>query len=270
MRRLLTAGRASPHGSCSRAGGSPPGTSCAVISHHSLPPIASKQTRAASSSLRPPARQACPRCAARHSGGRYGGCPPATSTSVSATATGSARPAPAATTRRSGWPPWCPDRRRAVDTGPRPPAARLGGSLRAIVTAVDVCTGLLVTVASTPLWTRREQRLELVMPGRYRRSPFTAAIFPKSRRSPLLISDRRARAGCSQPPEAPSGTTSRRAAMTLATACPSRPGAARQAGASAPPGTWPPAATPAHPSSPSRDTPCPALACASRRLPQES
>jgi TniQ len=49
----------------------------------------------------------------------------------------------------------------------------------AVVTAVNMCTDLRIGAAYTPLFYRWEQRLELVMPCGYRRSLFTAGLFPE-------------------------------------------------------------------------------------------
>lgn len=131
-------------------------------------------------SLRHLAQRACPRCTARHSGG----------------------PARLLFAHheylctRHGY--WMGPPDPSNDDPPRPLTAlvpdlaaaqrtldrtwRLHGwaaTFSAVVTAVSMCTELRIRTVHTPLWIRWERRLELLMPGAYRRSLFTAAIFPE-------------------------------------------------------------------------------------------
>jgi len=130
--------------------------------------------------LRHLAQRACPRCTARHQGGpvrrlfahheylctRHGYWigPPDPSCDDPPRPLAAQVPELAAaqrtldrTRRRHGW------------------AAAFG----ATVTAVSMCIELRIRTVHTPLWTRWERRLELLMPGPYRRTLFTAAIFPE-------------------------------------------------------------------------------------------
>jgi hypothetical protein len=130
--------------------------------------------------LRHLAQRACPRCTARHQGGpvrrlfahheylctRHGywiGPPdpsrddPPRPLAVLAPELAAAQRTLDRARRRDGW------------------TATFG----AVVTATGMCTELRVRAVHTPLWARWERRLELLMPGAYRRSLFTAAIFPE-------------------------------------------------------------------------------------------
>ena len=49
----------------------------------------------------------------------------------------------------------------------------------ATAAATGICLDLRARVIHQPLWTRWERRLDLLMPGAYRRSLFMAAIFPE-------------------------------------------------------------------------------------------
>jgi len=65
----------------------------------------------------------------------------------------------------------------------------------ATVGATHICLDLRFSAHSRPLWTRWEQRLDLLMPAGYRRSLFMAAIFPEVATLAALI--------CSPPWRAP-------------------------------------------------------------------
>jgi hypothetical protein len=65
----------------------------------------------------------------------------------------------------------------------------------ATVGATRICLDLRFSAHSRPLWTRWEQRLDLLMPAGYRRSLFMAAIFPEVATLAALI--------CSPPWRAP-------------------------------------------------------------------
>jgi len=65
----------------------------------------------------------------------------------------------------------------------------------ATVGATRICLDLRFSAHSRPLWTRWEQRLDLLMPAGYRRSLFMAAIFPEVAALAALI--------CSPPWRAP-------------------------------------------------------------------
>ena len=131
-------------------------------------------------SLRHLAQRACPRCTARHQGGpvrrlfahhEY------------------------LCTRHGYW-TGPPDPSR--DDPPRPLAAQvpelaaaqrtLGRTRRlhgwaatfdATAAATSICIELRIRTVHQPLWTRWERRLDLLMPGDWRRSLFMAAIFPE-------------------------------------------------------------------------------------------
>jgi hypothetical protein len=49
----------------------------------------------------------------------------------------------------------------------------------ATAAATGICLDLRARAVHQPLWTRWERRLDLIMPGTYRRSLFMAAIFPE-------------------------------------------------------------------------------------------
>src|SRR5260370_32449433 len=49
----------------------------------------------------------------------------------------------------------------------------------ATAAATSICIELRIRTVHQPLWTRWERRLDLLMPGDWRRSLFTAAIFPE-------------------------------------------------------------------------------------------
>jgi hypothetical protein len=96
------------------------------------------------------------------------------------TGTGPARPTPTATTRPGRWPRKSPELIGAQRTLGR--TRRLHGweaTFDATAVATSICIELRIRTVHQPLWTRRERRLDLLMPGVYRRSLFMAAIFPE-------------------------------------------------------------------------------------------
>jgi TniQ len=131
-------------------------------------------------SLRHLAQRACPRCTARHQGGsvrrlfahheylcaRHGywiGPPdpsrddPPRPLAAQVPELAAAQRTLGRTRRRHGW----------------------AATFDATAAATGICLDLRIRTVHQPLWTRWERRLDLLMPGDWRRSLFMAAIFPE-------------------------------------------------------------------------------------------
>ena len=166
----------------------------------------------------------------------------------------------------------------------------------ATVVATRVCIELRIRVVHQPLWTRWERRLNLLMPGAYRRPLFMAAIFPEVAALAAvlaappgadgLLSDVQRALGYAEPPRRhdvsdalsiwaagarPAGWYSpprhTPTQVTITTARRASPRASSQPSGRPPPAS---AGTGAHHSSPAQDCRCPTPAGSGSRTPERT